>query len=88
MKTPLYNYIIIIIFLIRICYGKFNSYRIIKIGMQMITELYQFTYNNRKLKYHTVNSAFLECNTLNNKIKRGIYYENTYNSYCSFCFRY
>ena len=27
--------------LIRICYGKFNSFRIFKIGMQEITETYQ-----------------------------------------------
>lgn len=35
----------VIIFRKMICYGKFNSYRIMKIGMQEVNEMYQFVLN-------------------------------------------
>lgn len=33
--------------LIRSCYGKFNSYRVKTLGMQKITELYQFQHKEQ-----------------------------------------
>lgn len=35
--------------LIRECYGKFNSFRVAKLGMQEITEAYQFVVYERKV---------------------------------------
>jgi hypothetical protein len=36
--------------LIRSCYGRFNSYRVKTVGMQKITELYQFQRGVQALK--------------------------------------
>ncbi len=33
---------IILLTLVRACYGRFSSYRIPRLGMQVLTELFQF----------------------------------------------
>ena len=40
-----------IITLIRVCYGKFNSFRISRLGMQDITEIYQYINNRREIYF-------------------------------------
>lgn len=32
-------------FLIMVCYGRYNSFRIVKIAMQDITELFQYAFS-------------------------------------------
>ncbi len=35
---------IIMLFLMMLCYGKYNSFRVAKIGMQEITELFRYVF--------------------------------------------
>ena len=49
---------ILIITRILACYGKFNSYRIAKLGAQNITEIFQYISNGLKVGGLYVNCSY------------------------------